>query len=71
MTMLAHMGRPSGRPLHAPQSRSLAGADASGSYLATIKRFFVSLLVVLTAGMALAAVMALKIAVYLPRLIHH
>jgi hypothetical protein len=49
----------------------LVGADASGSYLATIKRFFVSLLVVLTAGMALAAVMALKIAVYLPRLIHH
>jgi hypothetical protein len=39
--------------------------------LATIKRFLVSLLVVLTAGMALAAVMALKIAVYLPRLIHH
>jgi hypothetical protein len=71
MTMLAHTGRPSGRPLRAPQSRSLAGAGASRSYLTTIKRFFVSLLVVLTAGMALAAAMALKIAVYLPRLIHH
>ena len=50
MTMLAHTGRPSGRPLRAPRSRSLAGAGASGSYLTTIKRFFVSLLVVLTAG---------------------
>jgi hypothetical protein len=69
--MLAHTGRPSGRRLHAPQSRPPAAAGVSGSYLATIKRFFVSLLVVLTAGMAFAAVMALKIAVYLPRFIHH
>ncbi len=71
MTMLAQTGRPWGRPLRAPRRRPLAGAGASGSFWATIKRFFVSLLVMLTAGMALAAVMALKLAIYLPRVIHH
>ena len=71
MTMLAHTSRPFGRHFRAPQNRSPAAARASRADLVTIKRFFVHLLVVLAAGMALAAIMALKIAVYLPRLIHH
>jgi hypothetical protein len=69
--MLAHTGRPPGRHRSVPQSRSRARAGVSASHLAAIKRFFVFLLVMLTASTALAAVMALKIAVYLPRLMHH
>jgi hypothetical protein len=36
-----------------------------------IKRFFMCILVVLAAGSALAAIMPLKVAIYLPRFIHH
>jgi hypothetical protein len=34
-------------------------------------RFLAGVLTILTAGTAVATVMALKIAVYLPRFIHH
>jgi hypothetical protein len=36
-----------------------------------IKRFCMGALTVLAAGAALTAIMALKIAVYLPHVIHH
>lgn len=66
MTMLTHPGGPSARPRHAP-----ARTGAAAAYLATAKRLFARVLVLLAAGLALAAIMALKVAVYLPRFIHH
>ena len=71
MTMLIHAGDPSARPRHASESRDPARIGAAAAYLATAKRLFARVLVLLAAGLALAAIMALKGAVYLPRFIHH
>ncbi|SHG11468.1 hypothetical protein [Bradyrhizobium erythrophlei] len=40
-------------------------------HLAANKRFLAGVLIILAAGTAVAAIMALKIAIYLPRFIHH
>jgi hypothetical protein len=48
-----------------------AKTGATAGYAALVKRLFVRVLVVLAATSALAAIMALKIAIYLPRFIHH
>jgi len=71
MTMLTHPGGPSARPCHASESRDPARTGAAAAYLATAKRLFARVLVLLAAGLGLAAIMALKVAVYLPRFIHH
>jgi hypothetical protein len=71
MTLLTHPGGPSARPRHASESRDPARIGAGAAYLATAKRLFARALVLLAAGLALAAIMALKVAVYLPRFIHH
>jgi hypothetical protein len=71
MTMLTHAGGPSARPRHASENRAPARIGAAAAYLATAKRLFARVLVLLATGLTLAAIMALKIAVYLPRFIHH
>jgi hypothetical protein len=70
MTMLIHAGDPSARPRRASESRDPAQIGAA-VYLATAKRLLARVLVLLAAGLALAAIMALKVAIYLPRFIHH
>ena len=71
MTMLAHTGGAPGRTAHSPKSRDPATAGVAAAYPAIIKRLFIRVLTMLAAGAAVAAIMALKIAIYLPRLIHH
>jgi hypothetical protein len=71
MTMLIHAGGPSARPRRASESRDPARIEAGAAYLASAKRLFARLLVLMAAGLALAAIMALKVAVYLPQFIHH
>jgi hypothetical protein len=48
-----------------------AGARPAAAHLAMIKRFFTCALIMLAAGGAVAAIMALKIIAYLPRLDFH
>jgi hypothetical protein len=43
------------------------GADEADARRATVMRFFISALMVVAAGLALVAIMALKIIAYLPR----
>jgi hypothetical protein len=45
--------------------------DSAAAHLAAIRRFCLGILAILLGGSAVAAIMALKIAVYLPRFIHH
>ena len=71
MTLLTHPGGPSARPRPASESRDPARISAAAACLATAKRLFARVLVLLAAGLALVAIMALKVAVYLPRFIHH
>jgi hypothetical protein len=55
---------------YSSESRNRIGAGGAGVRLATIRRFCISALGVVMAGVALIAIMALKVIVYLPRL-HH
>jgi hypothetical protein len=58
----------------APQpagSRDASRPGAAAVYLAIVKRFSMHALKMLTAAATVAAVMALKVAVYLPGLFHH
>ena len=71
MTMLTHARGPFERARYPLESRSDVHASSAAAHLATIKRFFLGALAILLAGSAVAAIMALKIAVYLPRFIHH
>jgi hypothetical protein len=72
MTMLMHTRGPIERaPRSSPTRRHLPGAAAAKAHLAAIGRFLAVALTLLAGGTALAAIMALKIAVYLPRLMHH
>jgi hypothetical protein len=52
------------------ENRSDVRATRAAAHLATIKRYFLGALTILVAGSAVAAIMALKIAIYLPRF-HH
>ena len=70
MTMLAHTGGPRERTDASPKSRDPAGANAAAAYPAIIGRLLVRVLMMLAAGAAVAAIMALKIAIYLPRFVH-
>ena len=71
MTMLTHTRgafEPAGRPL---ETRSEPGAGSAAAHLAAIKRACLGALAILLGGSVVAAIMALKIAIYLPRFIHH
>jgi hypothetical protein len=71
MSMLSHTRSSFERAPSLAGSRNPDRADAAIAYLATIKRILRHVLLVLAAAGALIAIMALKIAVYLPALIHH
>jgi hypothetical protein len=71
MTMLTHTRGPFERVRYSPESRSDVRASRAAAHLAAIKRFCLGALTTLLAGSAVAAIMALKIAIYLPRLIHY
>jgi hypothetical protein len=71
MTMLTNTPVPFERTSHSTAKREPAGPGTAEAHLARIKRFCVGALTLLAAGATLAAIMALKIAVYLPRIIHH
>jgi hypothetical protein len=67
MTMLTHTRGPLERVAHSWRGRQ----NVAAAHLATIKRLFMRALMMLTAVCAVAAIMAVKIAIYLPSLIHH
>ena len=71
MTMLTHTRGSSERARTSPTSQRVVRAGSAAAHLATIKRFCMGVVTILAAGTAVAAISALKIAIYLPRLIHH
>jgi hypothetical protein len=71
MTMLTHPRGPFKGARYPLESRSEVRATSAAAHLATIRRFCLGALTILLAGSAVAAIMALKIAIYLPRFIHH
>jgi hypothetical protein len=64
MTMLIHSRDPFEPARHSSQRRDRAAARPAVAYLAMIKRFCLGALTVLGAGAALAAVIALKAALF-------
>jgi hypothetical protein len=71
MTMLTHMRGPFERAPYSSERQHPAGRGAAKARATTIRRFLAGVLTILAAGTAVAAIMALKIAIYLPRFIHH
>ncbi|HXN70111.1 MAG TPA: hypothetical protein VN926_20945 [Bradyrhizobium sp.] len=71
MTMPTHPRGPSDRAAHSAASGTPAGAGVTAVYLAKAKRVLMPVLMALAGVAAVTAIMALKIAIYLPRLIHH
>jgi hypothetical protein len=67
MTMLLHTRDPFKRAPCSPQRRDTVKEGAAQAHLAMIKRFCVCALAAVAAGGALAAIMALKAAIYLSR----
>jgi hypothetical protein len=70
MTMLTHARRPFERAPSASARPYKAEPGAAKAHLSAIRRFLAGVLTILAAGTAVAAIMALKIAIYLPRFIH-
>ena len=70
MTMLRPTRGPFERARYPLENRSDVRAGSAAAHLATIKRHCLGALTILVAGSAVAAIMALKIAIYLPRF-HH
>jgi hypothetical protein len=70
MTMLTP-GVPFKLASHPTRSRDASRPGAATVYLAIAKRLFMHALKILAAATAVAAVMALKLAAYLPGLFHH
>ena len=64
MTMLTHARGPLQRPTYSPRRQDAAAAGAAEAHLAMIKRFCISALTVLAAGGAIAAIIALKAAIF-------
>jgi hypothetical protein len=64
MTMLMHTRGPFERARHSSPQRDRAAVRRRAAYLAMIKRFCRGALTVLAAGAALAAVIALKAALF-------
>ena len=71
MTLLTNTRGPLERVAYSSRDRNNAEAGAAAAYLAIVKRFFLRVLIMLAAGCAVATIMAIKVAVYIPRLIHH
>ncbi|HWN78875.1 MAG TPA: hypothetical protein VNN81_13570 [Bradyrhizobium sp.] len=71
MTMLTHTRVPFERVPYSSGRRDAARAEVAQAQLATIKRFCVCALTVVLAGGALAAIIALKAAVYFLRFSYH
>jgi hypothetical protein len=71
MTMPTHTRGPVDGPAHSAASRTPAGAGVMAAYLAKARRVLMPVLMALAGTAATAAIMALKIASYLPRFIHH
>jgi hypothetical protein len=69
MTMLTHARGPFERASSSSVRPYKAGTGAK-AHLSTIRQFLAGVLTILAAGTAVAAIMALKIAIYLPRFIH-
>jgi hypothetical protein len=70
MAMLTHTPGPFERAACPSAPQYSAGTGAAKAHLTTIKRFLTGVFTILAAGTAVAAIMALKIAIYLPRFIH-
>jgi hypothetical protein len=70
MTMLTHTGGPVEPARHSSSARDAAETGATTARMATIKRFWMSVLAVLIAGGALAGIIALKAAIFLSRISH-
>jgi hypothetical protein len=64
MTMLAHTGSSFKPVRHSPDGPDTAGTVAAHAHLAMIKRFCLSTLTVLAVGGTLAAIVALKAALF-------
>jgi hypothetical protein len=71
VTMLTHSRGPFERAPYSVGRRGPAEHGSAAAYLTMIKPFFIRVLMVLVAGGAVVAIMALKVAIYLPRFIHH
>jgi hypothetical protein len=71
MTMLTHTRSPFERAPYSSRRRDAARADAAQAHLAMIKRFCFCALMAVLAGGALAAIIALKAAIYLSRFSYH
>jgi hypothetical protein len=72
MTMLTHTHGPFERSSYSPpQERNAARADATSTRLAAIKRLCLCVCAALLAGSAMAAIIALRTAVYLARFNYH
>ena len=69
MTMLTH-ARGLGPASHSVEKQPAVGAGAAAAHSAVIRRFGAAALAILAAGGVFAAIMALKVAIYLPRFIH-
>ena len=67
MTMLTPTRGRFERAAYSSGSRDGIGAGGADVRLATVRRFCISALMVVAAGVALVAIMALKIIAYLPR----
>ena len=64
MTMLSHSGGSIKQAHRSPGGEDTAGRVAANAHLAMIKRFSISALTVLAAGIALAAIVGLKAALF-------
>jgi hypothetical protein len=64
MTMLMHTGGPLEQASYSSARRDTSVADAARAHLSIIKRFCISALVVLAAASAIAAIIALKAAMF-------
>jgi len=69
--MLTHTRGPFERVTYSSEVRTSARATSAAAQLAMIKRVCMSAVTILAAGTVLAAILALKVAIYLPRFIHH
>jgi hypothetical protein len=67
MTMLTPTRGQFEQTAYSSERRSRIGAGSAGAHLAKVKRFCISALWVVMAGVTLTAIMALKVIIYLPR----
>jgi hypothetical protein len=71
MTMLTPVRGPLEGARYPLRDQNSLRPGGAATHLAAIRRFCLGVLAILLGGSAVAAIMALKIAVYLPRFIHH